>query len=373
MTGKFANLFKSFFDSEKVAGLLLLFCTIISISIANSGWGGGYVHFIHTHANASFIHPSLNLSVEHWVNDGLMTIFFLMVGLEVERELYNGELSDMKKAILPVVAAFGGMIVPSLIHFFLNKGTATQAGFAIPMATDIAFALGILALAGNRIPSSVKIFLAALAIIDDIGAIIVIAFFYTKTVLFFNLLFYLLPGVLMWYCFLRSGVHATLSGVMLAFVIPFRNNDEDNTSLRLQQFLHYPVAYLIVPVFALVNTAILLPQGFFQQIISPNSLGIIFGLFVGKVLGIVTFPLLLVRFGKAALQDDITLSFLIGIGFLGGIGFTMSMFISNLAFDDAGVVTASKLSILIGSTLSAIVGLVILRKSPGASVTNKSS
>lgn len=394
MTRKFANLFKSFFDSEKVAGLLLLFCTIISITIANSAWGAGYVHFIHTQANASFIHPSLNLSVEHWVNDGLMTIFFLMVGLEVERELYNGELSDMKKAILPVVAAFGGMIVPSLIHYFLNQGTATQTGFAIPMATDIAFALGILALAGNRIPSSVKIFLAALAIIDDIGAIVVIAFFYTKTVLFFyllaglgiwgllfvfnrmgirNLLFYLLPGVLMWYCFLRSGVHATLSGVMLAFVIPFQNNDQKNVSLKLQHFLHYPVAFIIVPVFALVNTAIVLPQEFIQHIISPNSLGIMLGLFAGKVLGIVTFPWLLVRLGKATFQDDITLSFLVGIGFLGGIGFTMSMFISNLAFDDAGVITASKLSILIGSTLSAIVGLVILRRSPRGSCIDQST
>ena len=388
MNGRFSNLFKSFFDSEKVAGLLLLFCTIISISLANSPFGGGYAAFMHHHADASFIHSSLNLSVENWVNDGLMTIFFLMVGLEVERELYNGELSDIKTAILPVVAAFGGMIVPSAIHFLLNKGTATQPGFAIPMATDIAFALGILSLAGSKIPSSVKVFLAALAIIDDIGAIIVIAFFYTKTVLYYfliggigiwgllfvfnrmgvkNLWLYLLPGVAMWYCFLRSGVHPTLSGVMIAFAIPFRNADgENNISLRLQQFLHVPVAYFIVPVFALVNTAIVLPRGFFQHIISPNSLGIILGLFAGKVIGIVSFPLLLIRLGKAKLQSDITVSFLIGIGFLGGIGFTMSMFISNLAFEDAETVTASKLSILIGSSLSAVTGLLILKMSSKA-------
>ncbi len=383
MTGKFANLFKDFFDSEKVAGLLLLCCTIVSITIANSSFGSGYVAFMQNHANAGFIHESLNLSIEHWVNDGLMTIFFLMVGLEVERELYNGELSDIKKAILPVVAAIGGMLIPSLIHFLFNKGTPSQSGFAIPMATDIAFALGILSLAGNRIPASVKIFLAALAIIDDIGAIIVIAFFYTKTVFFVfllsgvgiwavllvfnrlgvrNLLFYLLPGVVMWYCFLRSGVHPTISGVMLAFALPFDNIDDNNVSIRLQKFLHYPVAFLIVPVFALVNTAIVLPQGFFQQIGSPNSLGIILGLFVGKVLGIVVFPLVLIKAGWASLQEDITLSFLIGIGFLGGIGFTMSMFISNLAFDDVSVVTASKLSILIGSSLSALVGFIILKK-----------
>ena len=384
MTGKFANLFKSFFDSEKVAGLLLLFCTVASVSIANSSWGAAYTHFLHTHADASFIHASLNMSIEHWVNDGLMTIFFLMVGLEVERELYQGELSDIKSAILPVVAAFGGMIVPSLIHFLLNQGTPTQPGFAIPMATDIAFALGILSLAGNKIPPSVKVFLAALAIIDDIGAIIVIAIFYTKTVLFLyllmglgifglllifnrrgicNLWFYLLPGVVMWYCFLQSGVHATLSGVMLAFTIPFNNNDENNVSLRLQNFLHYPVAYFIVPVFALVNTAILVPQGFISHIASPNSLGIILGLFAGKVIGIVSFPLLLVKTGFAKLQIDISLSFLVGIGFLGGIGFTMSMFISNLAFGDEQVITTSKLSILIGSTLSACAGLIVLRMS----------
>ena len=383
MTGKFSNLFKSFFDSEKVAGLLLLFCTIVSITIANSSFGGGYAAFMHHHADASFIHSSLNLSVEDWVNDGLMTIFFLMVGLEVERELYNGELADMKTAILPVVAAFGGMIVPSLIHFLLNKGTTTQPGFAIPMATDIAFALGILSLAGNKIPASVKVFLAALAIIDDIGAIIVIALFYTKTVFFYylaggigiwvmlllfnkmrirSLWLYLLPGTVMWYCFLRSGVHPTLSGVMLAFVIPFRNaDDEKNVSLRLQQFLQVPVAYIIVPVFALVNTAIVLPRHFLQHIVTPNSLGIVLGLFAGKVIGIVSFPLLLIRLGKAKLQSDITFSFLIGIGFLGGIGFTMSMFISNLAFDDASIVTTSKLSILVGSSLSAVVGLLVLK------------
>ena len=383
MKGTFSNLFKNFFESEKVAGLLLLCCTIVSITIANSSYGSGYVAFMQNHVYVEFIPASLNLSIEHWVNDGLMTIFFLMVGLEVERELYNGELSDIKKAILPVVAAVGGMLIPSVIHFLLNKGTPSQSGFAISMATDIAFALGILSLAGNRIPASLKVFLAALAIIDDIGAIIVIAFFYTKTIFFVfllsgvgiwvvllvlnrmgirNLFFYLIPGMVMWYCFLRSGVHPTISGVMLAFALPFDSNDNNNVSIRLQNFLHYPVAYFIVPVFALVNTAIVLPQGFFQQISSPNSLGIILGLFVGKVLGIVLFPLVLIKLGWASLQEEITLPFLIGIGFLGGIGFTMSMFISNLAFDDVEIITASKLSILIGSALSALVGFIILKK-----------
>jgi len=380
----FSNLFKGFFDSEKVAGLLLLFCTVLSLSIANSSLGNGFVHFMHNKIDLSFIYPTLNYSIEHWVNDGLMTIFFLMVGLEVERELYVGELSQFKKAILPVVAAFGGMLIPSLIHFICNRGTVTQSGFAIPMATDIAFALGILSLAGNKVPTSVKVFLAALAIIDDIGAIIVIAFFYTKTVLFtyllialgifamllaFNrlkvkkLIFYLIPGVVMWFCFLQSGVHATLSGVLLAFAIPFDHNNDHNVSLQLQHFLLKPVAFIIVPVFAIVNTAIVLPAHFGESVFNTNSVGIILGLFLGKVIGIVSFPYLLVMAGVAKLQEDITLKLLIGIGFLGGIGFTMSMFISNLAFDDSLLVTNSKLSILIGSALSAVTGLTILKNS----------
>lgn len=384
MSNKFSDLFKSFFDSEKVAGILLLFCTVISLSVANSSIGENYVHFIHTQIDLSFANASLNYSIEQWVNDALMAIFFLLVGLEVEREIYVGELSDIKKAILPVAAAIGGMVVPSLIHFILNKGTPAQAGFAIPMATDIAFALGVLALAGNKIPTSVKVFLAALAIIDDIGAIVVIAFFYTKTIFFIylfvalaifglllifnrmrvtNLLFYLLPGLLMWYCFLQSGVHATLSGVLLAFAIPFNKKDEKNVSLRLQHFLHYPVAFIIIPVFALVNTAIILPRDFIQSIINTNSAGIILGLFFGKVAGIVLFPYLLIKTGKATLQEGISLQLLTGIGFLGGIGFTMSMFISNLAFDDHSLMIGSKLSILIGSAISAVTGLIILRQS----------
>ena len=218
MAGKFSNLFKGFFESEKVAGLLLVICTIITLVIANSSFGERYIHFMHQKVDLSFANVSLSYSVEHWVNDGLMAIFFLMVGLEVERELYVGELADIKKAILPLTAAVGGICIPALIHFTLNSGTPTQSGFAIPMATDIAFALGILALAGNKVPTAVKVFLTALAIIDDIGAILVIAFFYTKTVSFTyllvaagiflalfvlnrlrirNLFFYIIPGIIM--------------------------------------------------------------------------------------------------------------------------------------------------------------------------------
>lgn len=378
--GKFSNLFKSFFDSEKVGGLILVICTIISLLISNSTYGESYMHLMHQNVNLSFANVSLNYSVEHWVNDALMAIFFLMVGLEVERELYIGELAEFKKAILPLAAAVGGIFIPALIHFTLNNGTATQSGFAIPMATDIAFALGILALAGNKVPTSVKVFLTALAIIDDIGAILIIAFFYTKTVLFNYLLvagvillalfilnrlkvkkliFYILPGVVMWYCFLKSGVHATIAGVLLAFVIPFNNNDDENVSYHLQHFLHKPVAFIIVPIFALVNTAILIPSNVISSLSSSNSLGIIIGLIFGKLIGIFLPPYLLVKIGIANLQQGLNLKNLVGIGFLGGIGFTMSMFISNLAFTDADIVTTSKLSILIASIIAAVTGLIL--------------
>jgi NhaA family Na+:H+ antiporter len=380
MASRFSNLFKGFFDSEKVAGLVLVICTVVSLFIANSAYGEDYIHFMHQKLNLSFRSVDLNYSLEHWVNDGLMAIFFLMVGLEVEREIYVGELADFKKAILPLAAAVGGICVPALIHFTFNSGTPTQSGFAIPMATDIAFALGILALAGNRVPTSVKVFLAALAIIDDIGAILVIAFFYTKTVLFSylltaggillglfvlnrlrvrNLVFYILPGIIMWYCFLKSGVHATIAGVLLAFVIPFHNDDDNNVSYHLQHFLHKPVAFIIVPIFALVNTAILIPSNVTESLSSTNSLGIILGLVAGKLLGIFTVPYLLVKTGLARLQEGITWRNLAGIGCLGGIGFTMSMFISNLAFTDGDIVSTSKLSILIASTIAAASGLCV--------------
>jgi len=380
MAGRFSNLFKGFFDSEKVAGLILVICTIVSLVIANSAFGENYIHLIHQKINLSFANLSLNLSLEHWVNDGLMAIFFLMVGLEVEREMYVGELAEFKKAILPLAAAIGGICVPALVHFIFNSGTETQAGFAIPMATDIAFALGILALAGNKVPTTVKVFLTALAIIDDIGAILIIAFFYTKTVLFTyllialgiflglivlnrlrvnNLFFYILPGIAMWYCFLQSGVHATIAGVLLAFVIPFHNDDDENVSYQLQHFLHKPVAFIIVPIFAFVNTAILIPSNITASLSSSNSLGIILGLVIGKLIGIFTFPFLLVKVGMARLQEGVTWKNLVGIGLLGGIGFTMSMFISNLAFTDPALVSSSKLSIVIASTVSAMLGLAI--------------
>jgi NhaA family Na+:H+ antiporter len=350
--GKFSHLFRDFFNSEKIAGLLLVIATIVSLFIANSSLGTSYLQLVHRHIDLSFLNVSLDYSVEHWVNDGLMAIFFLMVGLEVEREIYVGELANFKKAILPAAAAIGGICVPAMIHFLLNRGTPTVAGFAIPMATDIAFALGILSLAGNKVHFAVKIFLTALAIIDDIGAIIVIAFFYTKTVLFVylsvalaillglyilnrlkvrRLIFYLLPGVVVWYCFLKSGVHATIAGVLLAFVLPFDNEDSENISLQVQHFLHKPVAFFILPVFAIVNTAFEIPANALASLSTKNSLGIMIGLIVGKLVGIFTVPYLLVKFRLAELQEGMTWRSLLSLGLLGGIGFTMSIFISNLA------------------------------------------
>ncbi len=257
-TGKL-DLFREFFKSEKAGGFILIGCTLLSLILTNIGTGESYQHFWHQHLDLSFAGIELDYSVEHWINDGLMAIFFLLVGLEIERELYIGELATMRKAILPILAAAGGMLIPAAIHFAFNGGTPTQSGFGIPMATDIAFALGILSLAGNRVPVSLKIFLTALAIIDDLGAIAVIALFYSKgfswlyfgsAMAVFALLYvlgrmkvcylwvYLLGGVVLWYLMLKSGIHATIAGVLLAFAIPFHPNDEANISFRLQKALH---------------------------------------------------------------------------------------------------------------------------------------
>mgnify|MGYP000232790848 CR=1 FL=1 len=360
---------------------MLIVCTVISIIISNSAFAENYIHFWHAHIDLSFSFVDLNLSVEHWVNDGLMAIFFLLVGLEIERELYFGELSTMRTAMLPVLAAIGGMVVPALIHFSLNEGTVTESGFGIPMATDIAFALGILSLAGKGVPVSLKIFLTALAIIDDLGAIVVIAIFYGQSFsilylaialgIFFLLFFagkrkmnhlsvYLLGGVVMWYCMMQSGIHSAIAGVLLAFAIPFHRSDEKNISLKLQHFLHYPVAYFILPLFALANTAIIIPPDPVQTLSGKNSLGIIAGLVLGKFIGIffVTYAAVKMKFG--ALASELRWRHILGISVLGGIGFTMSIFIANLAFTDPEIVTASKISILVASAISAIAGLIIL-------------
>lgn len=375
-------MFREFFKSEKSGGMILIGCTIISLIVANTGLGEGYTHFWHQHVDLSFAGFELDYSIEHWINDGLMAIFFLLVGLEIERELYVGELSSFKNAFLPIAAAVGGMVVPALIHFAFNSGTPARSGFGIPMATDIAFALGILSLAGKRVPLSLKVFLTALAIIDDLGAITVIALFYTDdfsllyfggAMLVFAILYvigrmkvhylsiYLIGGILMWFLMLQSGVHATIAGVLLAFAIPFHKNDELNPSIKLQHFLHGLVAWGIMPIFALANTAIVLPSNLLGSLSSANSLGIMAGLVVGKFTGIFFASFLAVKSGLAQLSSGLKWKHIAGVAFLGGIGFTMSIFITNLAFSDSDMITASKISILFASIVAGIIGLLVLR------------
>lgn len=375
------DLFKDFIESEKSSGYLLIALTLISMVIANSSIGNSYIQFLHSNIDLSFGAIELKYSIEHWINDGLMVIFFLLVGLEIEREIYVGELSTAKKANLPAIAAIGGMLVPAAIHFLFNTGTPTQKGFGIPMATDIAFALGILSLAGNKIPLSLKIFLTALAIIDDLGAIIIIALFYTSDLSIAYLLAslgvfpillvmnrininklspYLLLGVVMWYFMLKSGVHATISGVLLAFAIPFRKSGI-NISYILQERLHKPVAFLILPLFALANTAIVIPENIIGSLTASNSVGIILGLILGKPLGIFIFSYTAVKIGIGLLPSELNWRLIIGAACLAGIGFTMSIFITNLAFTDLATIISSKLSIIVASTVSAIVGLTFLK------------
>ncbi|MBN9384992.1 MAG: Na+/H+ antiporter NhaA [Chitinophagaceae bacterium] len=382
VTPALTKLFKEFFESERAGGLILVGCTLASIFLTNSGAGDGWLHFWHARLDLSFGGIPLDYSVEHWVNDGLMAVFFLLVGLEIERELYAGELADFKKALLPIVAAIGGMLVPAGVHFLFNRGTPWQHGFGIPMATDIAFALGVLSLLGNKVPVSAKIFLTALAIIDDLGAILVIAFFYTKSLsllwlaialgiflllLLFNklninkLIFYIIPGIIMWYCMLRSGIHATLSGVLLAFAIPFRKASVVNPSETIQHILHKPVAFFILPAFALANTGILLSPGWAASLGSSGSLGILFGLVLGKPVGILLCCWLAIRSGICRLPEDIRWSHLTGLGVLAGIGFTMSIFIANLAFDQPDAIQFSKIAILAASLLASLMGFGLLK------------
>lgn len=367
------NLFGEFFSSEKSGGLILVAVTIVSMSLANSSIGSQYIDFWHF--------PVFGESITHWINDGLMTIFFLLIGLELEREIYIGELSTIKKAALPILGATGGMLVPAAIFLAFNYGSPTQSGAGIPMATDIAFAIGILSLLGSRVPASLKIFLTALAVIDDLGAILVIAIFYTHdlslgnfaismaifaVLLLFNririrnLFPYIIGGIAMWYFMLHSGIHSTITGVLLAFAIPFGNGNKKSTSYILQHALHYPVAFVILPLFALANTAIPIGSDWQQGLLHMSSLGIIIGLVAGKPIGIWLFSFVGTRMKFAELPRGIQWKHLAGAGFLGGIGFTMSVFITLLAFDDTEVIDLSKISILIASMIAGIIGYTTL-------------
>ncbi len=371
---KSSKLFNAFFKSEKSGGILLILATILSLFLANSSFQLDYISFWNTEIAGN--------SIVHWINDGLMTIFFLLIGLELEREIYNGELSNRKKAALPIFGALGGMLIPALLFSVINFGTKTQSGAGIPMATDIAFAVGILSLLGKNVPTSLKIFLTALAVIDDLGAIIIIAVFYTSTISYLNLgialsvlgfLFvlnrykiqsiipYSIGGIIMWYFMMHSGIHPTIAGVLLAFVIPFGDGSEKSTSAKLQHFLHKPVAFLILPLFALANTCLIINSDWHSILLESNSLGIILGLIVGKPFGIFIFTFLGVLQGFCELPKDLNWKNILGAGFLGGIGFTMSIFITLLAFSDSELIVSSKIAIVIASTIAAVIGYFSLK------------
>ena len=371
-TNVLTGLFKEFFHSEKSGGIILAACTALSLILTNVGVTD-YVEFWNA--------PIAGHSLVHWINDGLMTIFFLLIGLELEREIYIGELSNLKNAMFPVFAALGGMVVPAGIYLAINWNGVTS-GAGIPMATDIAFALGALSMLGKRVPISLKIFLTALAVIDDLGAILVIAVFYSSSldlqsfgiamgilgVLFvlnrlkvYNLLPYLIGGAVMWWFMLSSGIHATLTGVLVAFAIPFGNGDEKSISYVLQDFLHKPVAYFILPVFALANTCVLIDAGALDTLGGAVSTGIIAGLLVGKPLGIFIFTYLSAKLKLSGLPADIKWTHVLGTGLLAGIGFTMSIFITLLAFDTVALVNTSKLSVLIASFMAGIIGFIVLK------------
>jgi len=369
------RLFKQFFESEKSGGLTLIFFTILSLILANSSFGESYIHFWE-----SDLGP---MKMEHWVNDALMAIFFLLIGLELKHEFKDGELSSVKKASLPIFSALGGMVVPAIFFAIFNIGKSSINGFGIPMATDIAFALGILSLLGSRVPLSLKVFLTALAVIDDLGAILVIAIFYTKTIFWINLgislglfgltlvlnklrvvnLFIYLPiGIAMWYFMHHSGVHATIAGVLFAFALPsFHKQNKINPSEVLQKWLHFPVPFIILPIFALANTAVIISSDWQHSIASPVGLGILFGLILGKPVGIFLFSFLAIKLKLADKPKSSKWSHIWGIGMLGGIGFTMSIFVTILAFDSPEMISSAKFCTLICSGVAALSGVIWLR------------
>ncbi len=378
------KLYKEFFNSEKSGGIILVAVTVISLILANSSFSEEYTSIWST--------KFAGYSLAHWINDGLMAIFFLLIGLELEREIYLGELSSLKNAAFPFFAALGGMILPAAIFTFFNYGTEFQNGTGIPTATDIAFAIGILALLGNKVPLSLKIFLTALAVIDDLGAIIIIALFYSKSLSLinlsialgifavliimnrskvYNIIPYIIGGIAMWYFMHHSGVHATITGVLLAFAIPFTNGGKKSPSYKMQHALHRPVAFAILPLFAMANTGIVIGSDWASGLTEPHSLGIMLGLTLGKPIGILLFSLLGVAIGACAIPSDLKWKNILAVGFLGGIGFTMSIFITILAFDNQTIIDQSKIAILLGSLVAGIIGYLFLKLTLKETVTDQ--
>lgn len=374
--------FKKFFSSSQTSGILLIFCVLISLLIANSSAGEAFQGFLDREVGTHLFHLTYPVSI--WINDGLMAVFFLLVGLEIKREMVEGELSSFKNASLPIFAAVGGMLVPAVIYTFFNSGTEYSSGWGIPMATDIAFSLAIISMLGKRIPNSIKIFLAALAIVDDLGAILVIAVFYTEqihwTYLFLSLgvaallfllnflkvtrlIFYIVPGLFLWYFLHHSGIHATIAGVLLAFSIPTNASNVEVSPLeKLEHQLHIPVSFFIMPIFALTNTNIAFTSEMVAGVTSTLGLGIIFGLVLGKLIGINLFSFIAIKLKLSDLPQNSTWPQMAGVGLLAGIGFTMSIFIALLSFkDDIPIQDEAKFAILIASFLAAVLGFLILR------------
>jgi NhaA family Na+:H+ antiporter len=373
--------FKDFLKSEQIGGVILIICVIVSLIIANSNLGAAFENLLSTKIGFSSLAIPLEFSVSLWINDGLMAIFFLLVGLEIKREIIEGELSSPQKAAMPIFAALGGMIFPASIYALINSNTPTIDGWGIPMATDIAFALGVISLLGKRVPSSLKIFLAALAIADDLGAILVIAIFYTNELHWMQLLYsagilialialnrfgvkkliyYIIPGIFLWYFVHHSGIHATIAGVLIALTIPTNTVKEESPLEKLEHLLVRPVNFLIMPIFALANTNIRFENKMIDGLSSPLGLGIICGLALGKPIGVSLFSWLSVKSGMAKLPNKVNWKHIFGLGLLAGIGFTMSVFIALLSFSTTEYQIQAKFAILVSSVLAGISGYVFL-------------
>ncbi|HEU5173920.1 MAG TPA: Na+/H+ antiporter NhaA [Gemmatimonadaceae bacterium] len=422
--------FQRFFNTGSAGGIVLLVCTAIALGWANSPWGDSYFHLWETYFTIGFEGVALRKTLHHWINDGLMVVFFFMVGLEIKREMLVGELASIRRASLPIAAAAGGMIVPALIFALFNAGTDGAAGWGIPMATDIAFALGVLALLGPGVPLGLKVFLAALAIVDDIGAVLVIALFYTETIsvpsllvaggilallivanrlLIRHTLVYFVLGVCLWLAVFESGIHATIAGVLLAMTVPARTRiDEDefihraewatgefraasdpearsvlsnkeqqealhalegsveevqSPLMKMEHALHMPVAFVIMPLFALANAGVRIDAAMLAAVSWRVVLGVVLGLVVGKAIGITAASWLAVKTGFASRPEGVTWPSIHGVSWLGGIGFTMSLFVAGLAYGESGpLLDSAKVGVLAASVLAGVVGYLLLRR-----------
>lgn len=425
--------FNKFLHQEFTGGIILFISVVIAILWANSPWSASYYHLWEMRLSVNFAGKGINQPLHIWINDGLMALFFFVIGLELKREFMAGELSSLKKASLPMMAALGGMLLPALIYIAFNHNLSSSHGWGIPMATDIAFALALLSLAGKHIPVSIKVFLSALAVTDDLGAVLVIAFFYTSHIAFFpliiaaflllmmwlanflgirSILFYLIIGLAVWAGFLFSGIHATIAGVLVAFTIPARtkinereyvdnirmhteafemeeplhgpltttaqhhiiekmkalNLDAETPLQKVEYALHPWVAFIIMPLFALANAGMDIGKNFFTAIINPVSLGIVTGLVIGKFVGVLLFTWLMIKLRFSDMPFQASWRHLTGVALLAGVGFTMSLFISGLAFDHVAMIEQSKYGILLASLIAGTIGIIVLKKTAPPSI-----